>query len=65
MTFWTEPQNLFDKLRELLGPRGRLRRGWQRALRRLKELGGGRRAAPERLSVAWRATGSRPSFTEC
>ena len=38
LTFWTEPESLFDKLGELLGGARPYRRGWPRALHRLKEL---------------------------
>jgi uncharacterized protein YndB with AHSA1/START domain len=38
VTFWAEPANVFDRLRNPLGRSGRLRRGWRRALRRLKEV---------------------------
>lgn len=37
VTFWTEPVNVFDRLRELRAGR-RLRRDWKRALRRLREI---------------------------
>lgn len=46
VTFWTEPTNLFDRLRNPLGRAGRLRRGWARALRRLKDLAEGGEVAP-------------------
>lgn len=60
LTFWSEPQNTIDKLRNPLGRSGRLRRGWKRALRRLKELAESGEA-PERLSVGG---GDRiPTFT--
>lgn len=38
VTFWTEPANVFDRLRELFVSKRRLRRGWQRALDRLRDL---------------------------
>jgi uncharacterized protein YndB with AHSA1/START domain len=38
VTFWSEPQHIVDKLRNPLGRGRRLRRGWARALRRLREL---------------------------
>ncbi|MFL5871083.1 MAG: SRPBCC family protein [Solirubrobacterales bacterium] len=38
VTFWTEPVTLVDKLHEPFGRVGRLRRGWSRALRRLRDL---------------------------
>ena len=41
VTFWAEPTNVFDRLRNPLGRTGRLRRGWSRALRRLKEIAEG------------------------
>lgn len=50
LTFWSEPQTIFDKLRNPLGRSGRLRRGWRRALRRLKHLAEGEESV-ERLSV--------------
>ena len=51
LTFWTEPSNLFDRLRNPLGRAGGLRRGWRRALRRLKELAESGEA-PAAVSVA-------------
>lgn len=41
VTFWTEPQNVIDKMRELVGGTRHLRRGWQRALARLRDLAEG------------------------
>jgi uncharacterized protein YndB with AHSA1/START domain len=41
VTFWAEPTNIFDRLRNPLGRSARLRRGWRRALRRLKEIAEG------------------------
>jgi uncharacterized protein YndB with AHSA1/START domain len=38
VTFWTEPANPFDRARELLMRKRRLRRGWRRTLQRLREL---------------------------
>jgi uncharacterized protein YndB with AHSA1/START domain len=38
VTFWSEPANMFDRIRNPLGRSGRLRRGWNRALQRLKRL---------------------------
>ena len=38
VTFWTEPQNPFDKLRELTGGSRFFRRDWMRALERLRAL---------------------------
>ncbi len=38
LTFWTEPANVFDRLRELRISKRKLRRGWTRALRRLRDL---------------------------
>lgn len=46
VTFWTEPENVFDKLRNPLGRAGRLRRGWKRSLRRLRELAEGSGSVP-------------------
>jgi uncharacterized protein YndB with AHSA1/START domain len=51
VTFWTEPANPFDRVRELRGPSRRLRRGFKRAAARLKhvaEAGG----TPPRVRVA-------------
>ena len=51
VTFWSEPANLFDKIRSPLGRSGKLKRGWRRALKRLKGLAeGGEVATP--VSVA-------------
>jgi len=38
LTFWTEPRQLFDRLRELLGAERFYRRNWSIALARLKDL---------------------------
>ena len=46
VTFWAEPTKLFDRLRNPLGRAGRIRRGWARGLRRLKQLAEGEGAAP-------------------
>ncbi|HEX2129129.1 MAG TPA: SRPBCC family protein [Solirubrobacterales bacterium] len=46
VTFWTEPKNVFDRLRNPLGRSGRLRRGWARAARRLKEVAESDEVAP-------------------
>jgi uncharacterized protein YndB with AHSA1/START domain len=47
VTFWTEPTNVFDRFRNPLGRAGGLRRGWSKALRRLKEIAeGGEASAP-------------------
>ncbi len=51
VTFWTEPANPFDKLRNPLGRSRRLARGWRRALKRLKELAESG-AAPSPVEVA-------------
>lgn len=37
VTFWTEPSHHIDRMRERLGARRWYRRGWSRALRRIKE----------------------------
>lgn len=51
VTFWTEPTNPFDRLRELGGFRRRVRRGFRRAVERLKRLAeAGER--PPRLRIA-------------
>lgn len=51
VTFWTEPAGPFERARELLVSKRKLRRGWERALRRLRELAetGG---VPEHVDVA-------------
>jgi uncharacterized protein YndB with AHSA1/START domain len=51
VTFWTEPQNMFDKAREALGGTGLLKRGWKRALARLRDLAE-TGAKPSRVQVA-------------
>jgi uncharacterized protein YndB with AHSA1/START domain len=38
VTFWTEPTNPGDRLRELLGASGWFERNWRRALVRLKQV---------------------------
>ena len=60
VTFWTEPQNILDKARELLGGSGHLRRDWQRALVRLRELVEAGEPVP-RLQVA--GTDRIPAFS--
>ncbi len=50
VTFWSEPANVFDKLRERRSGR-RLRRDWQRALRRLGAIAE-EGTAVERVTVA-------------
>jgi uncharacterized protein YndB with AHSA1/START domain len=51
VTFWTEPSDPLDVVRERLGAGRWYRRQWDRALRRLRELAeGGER--PRRLAVA-------------
>jgi len=45
-TFWTEPTNIFDRIRNPLGRAGKLRRDWKRALRRLKDVAESGDAAP-------------------
>lgn len=51
LTFWTEPVNPVDRVRELLGASGWFERNWRRALVRLKHLveAGG---PSERVAVA-------------
>jgi uncharacterized protein YndB with AHSA1/START domain len=51
LTLWSESAALFDRLRDPLGGSRRLRRGWSRALRRLRELAeeGG---APAAVAIA-------------
>jgi hypothetical protein len=51
VTFWSEPEHVADKLRNPLGRPARLRRGWRRALRRLRELAESGRPL-ERVGVA-------------
>jgi uncharacterized protein YndB with AHSA1/START domain len=46
VTFWTEPTHFFDRLRSPLGRAGSLRRGWDRTLRRLKEIAEGGEVTP-------------------
>jgi hypothetical protein len=60
LSFWTEPSNPFDRLRERLGAERFYRRQWRRALARLKDLiESGRPVQPvgvaggERLSPSW------------
>jgi hypothetical protein len=50
VTFWTEPASIVDRARELLVSKRALRRGWGRALRRLRDLAesGG---APEHVAI--------------
>lgn len=38
LTFWTEPANPIDRVREMLGGARVIRRGWRRALTRLKRV---------------------------
>jgi hypothetical protein len=59
VTFWTEPQNVFDKARELLGRSGPLRRAWQRALVRLRDLAEGE-GPVDRVEIA--GTDRLPAF---
>lgn len=51
LTFWTEPQTALHKVRNPLGRASRLRRGWRRALRRLKDVAESGEPV-ERLTVA-------------
>jgi hypothetical protein len=51
VTFWTEPKSIFDKLRELVGGSGHLRRSWARALTRLRAVAEGE-APAERVRIA-------------
>jgi hypothetical protein len=50
VTFWTEPRNPFDRAKELLGTSRWFRRGWSRALTRLKDLAESERP-PRRVAV--------------
>jgi uncharacterized protein YndB with AHSA1/START domain len=60
VTFWTEPKNIFDKAREAVGSTRHLRRGWDRALSRLRDLAEGD-APLERVEVA--GTDRLPAFS--
>jgi uncharacterized protein YndB with AHSA1/START domain len=51
VSFWTEPANRFDRLRERLGAERYYRRQWSTALARLKDLIESGRA-PDRVVVA-------------
>jgi Polyketide cyclase / dehydrase and lipid transport len=51
VTFWTEPSQTLDKLRELLGGARYLRRDWRRALARLRDLAENERPV-ERVRIA-------------
>lgn len=51
VTFWTEPSNPIDRIREHLGARRWFRRRWGRAIERLKELAESG-AAVEQVGVA-------------
>ena len=51
VTFWTEPANPLDRLRELTGAAGFFRRNWKRALDRLKEVAEAERPL-QRVAVA-------------
>jgi hypothetical protein len=51
VTFWTEPTNPFDRVKELRGAARRFRRDWGRALARLKDLAESERAV-ERVAIA-------------
>lgn len=51
VTFWTEPQNPFDRIKERFGAARRWRRNWSRALVRLRDIvESGQRT--ERVAVA-------------
>lgn len=50
VTFWTEPANIFDRIKER-GAHRRLRRDWKRALRRLRAIAE-EDAALDRVTVA-------------
>lgn len=60
VTFWSEPQGIPDKLRELPGGSRYFRRDWRRALMRLREIAEGERAA-EHVDIA--GTDRVPSFS--
>jgi uncharacterized protein YndB with AHSA1/START domain len=52
VTFWTEPSNPFDRLREGMGRSGTARRGFRTALRRLRDLLEEGKEPAERIGVA-------------
>lgn len=52
VTFWTDPSNPFDRLRESMGRSGAASRGLRTALRRLRDLLEEGGASAERASVA-------------
>jgi len=52
VTFWTEPANPLDRVRESFGRSGAARRGFRTALRRLRDELEEGRAPAERLGVA-------------
>ena len=52
VTFWTEPSNPFDRVREAVGRSGAARRGFRTALRRLRDLLEEGKPPAERLRVA-------------
>ena len=52
VTFWTEPSNPFDRIREALGRSGAARRGFRNALRRLRDQLEEGRAPAGRVGVA-------------
>lgn len=55
VTFWTDPSQTLDGLREKLGARSWHRRQWKKALRRLKEIAeSGERPEPLRIGGASR-----------
>ena len=51
VTFWTEPETLFDRLRDMRNSERRLRRGFRRALERLRRLAEGAEP-PARVTIA-------------
>jgi hypothetical protein len=51
VTFWTEPSHPVDRIRDLFGAARPFRRGWRRALARLKEVAESGREL-ERVEVA-------------
>jgi uncharacterized protein YndB with AHSA1/START domain len=52
VTFWTEPSNPFDRMREAMGRSGAARRGFRTALRRLRDLLEEGGTPSERIGVA-------------
>lgn len=60
VTFWTEPQGPLDKVREVIGGSRHLRRGWRRALARLRDVAESDQPV-ERVGIA--GTDRLPAFS--